>query len=156
VLGARWSEFDLAGATWTIPAGRMKIDQEHRVPLAPRAIEIMHRARALSADSDFVFPGRSARKALSNMVFIQALRRMGVKVTGHGFRSAFRDWAAEETHFVREVCEMALAHTVPSKAEAAYRRGDLFEKRRELMAAWAAFIELARSDITVTGVRVSA
>ncbi len=140
VLGARWDEVDLENAVWTIPAERMKARREHRVPLAPRAVEVLARAKELSCGSEFVFPSRSARKPLSNMVFLQALRRMEIAVTAHGFRSAFRDWAAEHTNFPREVCEAALAHTIKDKAEAAYRRGDLLEKRRELMVAWAAFL----------------
>jgi integrase len=110
------------------------------VPLAPRAVAILRRARELGGGSGYVFPGRTASKPLSNMVFLMALRRMGLAATAHGFRSSFRDWAAERTGVPREVCEMALAHAVESRVEAAYRRGDLFEKRRELMAAWAAFV----------------
>ena len=140
VLGARRSEFDLANGTWTIPAARTKTRREHRVPLSPRAVEIINGARQLSRDSEFVFPGRSVRRPLGNMTFLVALQRMKVDVTAHGFRSTFRDWAAECSHFPREVAEMALAHTVANKVEAAYRRGDLLEKRRELMAAWAAYI----------------
>jgi integrase len=140
VLGARWSEFDLAGGTWTITAARMKTRREHRVPLAPHAMAIITRARELSADDEYVFPGRSAHRPLSNMTFLVALQRMGFAATAHGFRSSFCDWAAECTNFPREVCEMALAHTVGNKTEAAYRRGDLLEKRRELMLAWARYI----------------
>lgn len=140
VLEARWSEVDLEAATWTIPAIRMKAGREHRVPLAPRCVDILRRARYLAAGSEFVFPGRSPDKPMSNMVFLMTLRRMGLSVTAHGFRSAFSDWAAERTNFSREVCEMALAHTIKNKAEAAYRRGDLLEKRRALMASWEAFV----------------
>jgi integrase len=136
VLGARRDEIDLGGAIWTIPSSRTKTKREHRVPLPPRAIDIVRRARELSAGSDFLFPGRSVRKPLSNMVFLKALGRMKVEVTAHGFRSAFRDWAAEQTSFPNEVAEMALAHTIKNKAEAAYRRGDLLEKRRALMETW--------------------
>jgi integrase len=136
VLGARRDEIDLGGAIWTMPAARTKTRREHRVPLPPRAVEIIKRARELSAGSDFLFPGRSVRKPLSNMVFLKALGRMKLDVTAHGFRSAFRDWAAERTSFPNEVAEMALAHTIKNKAEAAYRRGDLLEKRRALMETW--------------------
>jgi integrase len=139
VLEAPWSEIDERNMVWTIPADRMKAEREHRVPLPPRCIEILHLARRLSGDSLFIFPGRSAEKPLSNMAFLMVLRRMQSTVTAHGFRSSFRDWASEQTNFPREVCEMALAHGVENKVEAAYRRGDLFEKRRELMAAWADF-----------------
>jgi integrase len=140
VLGARWAEIDFDSAVWTIPADRMKAGREHRVPLAPRAVEIIKRAKELSTGGDIVFAGRSMNKPLSNMVLLMALRRMKLAVTAHGFRSAFRDWAAEQTNFSREVCEAALAHTIKNKAEAAYRRGDLLEKRRELMLAWARYI----------------
>jgi integrase len=140
VLGARWSEIDLADATWTIPATRTKTRREHRVPLAPRAIAIIKTAKQFSGDGEFVFPGRSVHRPLGNMTFLVALQRMGFAVTTHGFRSSFRDWAAEQTSFPREVCEMALAHTVANKVEAAYRRGDLLEKRRELMNVWADYI----------------
>jgi integrase len=136
VLGARRDEIDSGGAIWTIPAARTKTRREHRVPLPRRAIEIVRRARELSAGSDFLFPGRSVHKPLSNMVFLKALGRMKLDVTAHGFRSAFRDWAAERTSFPNEVAEMALAHTIRNKAEAAYRRGDLLEKRRALMDTW--------------------
>lgn len=139
VLQARWNEIDLDQALWTVPAERMKAGRIHRVPLSDRCLAILKRARELGADSSYVFPGRSADKPLSNMVFLMMLRRMKLDVTAHGFRSSFRDWAAEATHFPREVAEMALAHTIENKVEAAYRRGDLMEKRREMMTAWAEF-----------------
>jgi integrase len=140
VLGARWNEVNLDEATWTVPAERMKAGRQHRVPLVSRSLEILARARELGSNSAYLFPGRSGTKPLSNMVFLMALRRMSLNITAHGFRSSFRDWAAEQTSFPREVCEAALAHTVENRVEAAYRRGDLFEKRRELMNSWAAFI----------------
>lgn len=139
-LQARWSEFDEKGAVWTIPADRMKAGREHRVPLPVRCLEILKIAREALPSSDFAFPGAVEGKPLSNMALLMMLRRMGVDVTVHGFRSSFRDWAAERTNFPREVCEMALAHTIKSKSEAAYRRGDLFQKRRKLAEAWAGFI----------------
>lgn len=138
VLLAKWDEVDLDQNIWIIPAERMKAGKEHRVPLAPQAVTLLRRAKEIST-SGFIFPGRRADVPMSNMVFLMMLRRMKFEFTAHGFRSAFRDWAAECTHFPREVCEMALAHTIKSKVEAAYRRGDLFEKRRELMKAWANF-----------------
>jgi len=141
VLGATWSEVDLAQRVWTVPADRMKAGRAHRVPLTSRSIEILKRARELSPERECVFPGRSGAKPLSNMVFLMALRRMKLPITAHGFRSSFRDWAAEQTNVPREVCEMALAHFVSNKVEAAYLRGDLFERRRELMRLWAEFIE---------------
>src|SRR5262245_53411184 len=139
VLGARWDEFDLDRAIWTIPAARMKGAREHRVPLSKRALKIakaMHEVRS----GDFVFAGQKPGKPLSVMALEMVLRRMKVEdVTVHGFRSTFRDWAAERTHFTNEVCEAALAHVIENKAEAAYRRGDLFDKRRKLMEAWATY-----------------
>jgi integrase len=137
VLGARWGECDLDRAIWTTPAPRMKAGREHRVPLSRHALKIvkaMHDGR----DGGFVFPGQSPGKQLSVMALEMVLRRMKIEnATVHGFRSAFRDWAAECTHFPNEVCEAALAHVIENKAEAAYRRGDLFDKRRKLMEVWA-------------------
>jgi integrase len=139
VLGARWVEFDLERAVWTIPAVRMKAGREHRVPLSRRALKIL-KAMHEAQDGDFVFPGQMAGKPLSVMALEMVLRRMRIEnVTVHGFRSAFRDWAAECTNFTNEVCEAALAHVIENKAEAAYRRGDLFDKRRKLMEAWAVY-----------------
>jgi integrase len=141
VIEARWNEIDLQQAAWTIPAGRMKAGREHRVPLAPRCVELLNQAKLLAAGNEFVFPGRSGEKSLSNMALLMTMRRLSPGYTVHGFRSAFRDWASERTTFTREICEAALAHIVKDKTEAAYRRGDLFEKRRELMTAWARFVE---------------
>jgi integrase len=139
VLGARWDEFDLDRAIWTIPAARMKAGREHRVPLSKRALKIV-KAMQEARDGDFVFPGQKAGKPLSVMALEMVLRRMKIEgVTVHGFRSAFRDWSAECTNFTNEVCEAALAHVIENKAEAAYRRGDLFDKRRKLMEAWAIY-----------------
>jgi integrase len=119
------------------------------VPLSPRTIEILERVKPLAKGNDaFVFPGRDAGKPLSNMGMGMLLRRMGrAGLTVHGFRSSFRDWAAETTPFPHEVCEMALAHTIANKAEAAYRRGDLFDKRRQLMDAWAAWCEPKAANV---------
>ncbi len=135
VIGAQWDEFDLKAGLWTVPASRMKAGREHRVPLAPRAVEII---RALhQSQSDYAFPGQREGNHLSNMAMLQLLKREGRSdLTVHGFRSTFRDWTAERTNYPREVCEMALAHTVGDAVEAAYRRGDLFEKRRRLMLEW--------------------
>ena len=140
VLGMKWAEVDEAGRTWAVPADRMKAKRVHRVPLSSRCMEILDRAKQLGGKSTFIFPGRSGDKPLSNMVFLMALRRMNLQATAHGFRSSFRDWAAEQTNFPREVCEMALAHVVENRVEAAYRRSDLFEKRRELMDSWANYV----------------
>ena len=142
-LNAKWQEFDLKKAVWTVPAIRMKAGHEHRIPLTARALEILHTLHKLRSEhNDHVFAGNAKAKPLSNMAMSMLLKRMERKdITVHGFRSTFRDWASEQTSFPHEVCEMALAHTIGNKAEAAYRRGDLFEKRRNLMDAWAAFCE---------------
>ena len=136
VIGATWSEIDTKAKTWTIPKERMKAQREHRVPLSERCMAILKHARKLSGDG-YIFPGVDHDTPLSNMAFLMALRRMGYEVTAHGFRSAFRDWAAERTTFPREVCEAALAHSNADKVEAAYLRSDLFEQRRALMGQWA-------------------
>jgi integrase len=139
VLGAQWDEFDLDRAVWTIPAVRMKAGREHRVPLSKGALKIINTMDAVR-NGDFVFCGQKPGKPLSTMALEMVLRRMEIAdVTVHGFRSAFRDWAAECTNFPNEVCEAALAHVVRNKAEAAYRRGDLLDKRRDLMEVWAAY-----------------
>jgi integrase len=147
VLEARWNEIDLEQGAWTIPASRMKAGREHRVPLEPRSLELLQQAKLLAAGSELVFPGRSYDKPMSNMVWLMTMRRLKSPYTVHGFRSAFRDWASERTNFPREICEAALAHIVKDKTEAAYRRGDLFEKRRELMATWAMFLEGASATL---------
>jgi integrase len=140
VLKARWTEVDFGKTVWTIPAERMKAGREHRVPLAPRAVALLRTAGDIGDGSSFIFPGRNLDAPMSNMVFLMVLRRMGARFTAHGFRSAFRDWASECTNFPREVCEMALAHSIKDRTEAAYRRGDLFVKRAELMKAWDRYI----------------
>lgn len=150
VILAEWSEIDLEEMTWTIPAERMKAGNKYRVPLSDRCIEILGQAKELSDGGLYVFPGRSDKKPLSTMVFLMIIRRMGRDVTAHGFRSTFRDWSAERTNFPREVCEMALAHSVSDKTEAAYLRGDLFDKRRQLMDTWAAHVGSATSADIVT------
>ena len=140
-LGATWAEVDLAAAVWTIPGARMKAGKEHRVPLSPRAVAILNTIQPLNTRdrSDApLFPSTNGGP-LSGMAMAMLLRRMVSAVTVHGFRSAFRDWAAESTAFAHEVCEMALAHVIGNKAEAAYRRGDLFDKRRRLMDDWAMY-----------------
>lgn len=138
-LNAKWSEIDLDAALWTIPAERMKAKRVHRVPLSPRAVEVVKASKLLSGDSAYLFPGRTLKAPLSNMTLLTILRRMKLAVTTHGFRSSFRDWAAETTSYPRELAEMALAHTIENKVEAAYRRGDLLEKRAELMSDWARY-----------------
>ena len=145
-VGARWEEFDLENAMWTVPVARMKAGREHRVPLSQRAltiIKIMHEVR----NGDFVFPSvRHPGKSSAVRTLWRMMRGMGIKdATVHGFRSAFRDWAAERTNFPNEVCEAALAHAVSNRVEAAYRRGDLFDKRRKLIDAWAAYCETPKT-----------
>jgi integrase len=139
VRGATWAEVDLAGALWTIPEGRMKAGKEHRVPLSPRAVEILKSLPRI-AGNPHLFPAPQGG-ALSDMTISAVMRRMEVDAVPHGFRSTFRDWCSERTSYPREVSEMALAHTIDSKVEAAYRRGDLFTKRVKMMNEWARFIE---------------
>jgi integrase len=136
VIGARWQEIDLSAEMWVVPADRMKAREVHRVPLSKAALAVLERMSAIRQD-EFIFPSAKNGKPLSNMALLVLLRRMGrADLTAHGFRSTFRDWAAERTNFPREVVEMALAHTITNKVEAAYRRGD-FDKRRRLIDAWA-------------------
>jgi integrase len=147
VIGARWSEIDLFDKTWTVPAARMKAHREHRVPLPSRALAILQEIQKLRTGDrpdTFVFPGTKAGKPLSNMAFLMLLRRMGRSdLTAHGFRATFKTWASERTSFQNEIAEAALAHVVGDKVEQAYRRGDLFEKRRRLMQQWAAYCTTA-------------
>lgn len=146
-MGAKWTEIDFKTKTWTIPAHRMKTAIEHRVPLTDRVIEILNLAKLLTVPagsndipSAWIFPSQRGNKPISNMAMLMFLRRLGrTDITVHGFRSTFRDWVAETTNFPREVAEAALAHVVENRVEAAYRRGDLFEKRRKLMEAWASY-----------------
>lgn len=144
VLNAEWSEIDDQATLWTVPGVRMKAKREHRVPLSDRCGRLLARAKLLSAGSRYLFPGRNDEKPMSNMVFSMAIRRMKMPITAHGFRSSFRDWASEATSFPNELAEMALAHTIKNRVEAAYRRGDLLEKRREIMESWAKFVAPAR------------
>jgi integrase len=140
-INARWSEIDTAGKIWTIPAERMKRDREHRVPLSARVLEIL---QALPREGDFVFIGARINRPLSDDALLKTLERVGRDdLTTHGFRSTFRDWCAEQTAYARDVAEMALAHAIKDQTEAAYRRGDLFEKRRRLMSDWAKYCSLA-------------
>jgi integrase len=156
VLGAPWSEINVADRLWTIPAERMKAEKEHRVPLSAPAIAILEDMAQLR-DGEFVFPGANRGSPLSNMAMLMLLRRMGRSdLTVHGFRSTFRDWAAEETHFPAEVVEMALAHRVSGKVEAAYRRGDLFQKRRQLMDDWSKFCATPPASGRVVPIRQAA
>jgi integrase len=139
VLNARWFEFDLQEAIWTVPAARMKAGRDHRVPLEGRALAIV-KELAEAKVGDNVFPGAKQGRPLSVMSMTMVMRRLKQEFTVHGFRSAFRDWASEETSFAREVAEQALAHIIENAVERAYRRSDLFEKRRELMGAWERYV----------------
>ena len=145
---ARWDEIDWQAKTWTIPGNdaatgrRMKMERDHIVPLSIRCLEILEQARPLSTDHELIFPDNDSGRVMSENRFLVARDGLGYgkeRCTPHGFRSSFRDWAAEETHFPSEVVEMALAHAIPNKTEAAYRRGQLLVKRFALMEAWAAF-----------------
>jgi len=143
VRGARWQEIDLTAKVWIIPADRMKAGKEHRVPLCDRALQILNSMKSNRNPDEFVFPGWKAGTGLSDGAMLALLRKMDVgRYTPHGFRSTFRDWAAEEAHqFSNETVELALAHTIRNKAEAAYRRGDQLERRRELMATWSDYTD---------------
>ena len=143
VRGATWSEIDLDKRDWTVPAERMKATKPHRVPLTDRCMAILDAARALKqSDSDLVFPGTKAGKALSDMTLSKLMKDLKIDAVPHGFRSSFRDWAGEQTAHPREVIELALAHGIKDKAEAAYARSDLYLKRRQLMEEWSNFLFL--------------
>jgi len=145
---ARWTEIDLEKATWTIPAERMKAGKTHVVPLSPPALRVFRRAAEIRmAGTDLVFPGLKRGKPMSDMTLLKILRDMKLEATVHGFRSAFRDWCAEETGVPGEVAEVALAHAIPNKVEAAYRRTDFFEKRRKLMVSWGAFCSATATSV---------
>ena len=137
VRGATWAEIDLNAGVWTIPGDRMKGGREHRVPLSSAALKLL-KALPTMDDADLVFPAPRGG-SLSDMTLTAVLRRMKVAAVPHGFHSTFRDWASERTNYPRDAAEMALAHSIGDKVEAAYRRGDLFEKRRRLMTDWANF-----------------
>ncbi len=141
VRGATWDEIDMNGRTWIIPAARMKAGREHRVPLSDAAVTLLRDMRQMprGKDKDWVFAAPRGGM-LSDMTLTAVMRRMKLTAVPHGFRSTFRDWAAERTAYPNEVAEMALAHAIDNKVEAAYRRGDLFEKRRQMMREWAAFL----------------
>jgi integrase len=159
IIGARWSEINLLDKTWTVPAGRMKAHREHRVPLSARALAVldkMQAARKGDSGEAFVFPGGKPGTPLSNMAFLMLLRRMGRSdLTAHGFRATFKTWASERTSYQNEIAEAALAHVIGDKVEQAYRRTDMFEKRRRLMQQWATFCTAAptRQDANITTLR---
>jgi integrase len=141
VRGATWAEIDRDAKVWTVPAARMKAGKEHRVPLSDAALALIDKVAAMPrlAGTEYVFQAPRGG-VLSDMTLTAVLRRMEVPAVPHGFRSTFRDWAGERTTYPNEVCEMALAHAIGSKVEAAYRRGDMFDRRRAMMADWASFI----------------
>jgi integrase len=159
VIGARWREIDLLDKTWTIPADRMKARREHRIPLSPRALAVLREMQTSRPSDDvnaYVFPGPRAAKPLSNMAFLMLLRRMGlVDLTVHGFRATFKTWASERTSIQNEIVEAALAHILGDKVQQAYRRGDMFEKRRRLMQQWATFCTSTpiRQESNITALR---
>lgn len=137
---ARWGEVDMEAGLWAIPAERMKMGRPHVVPLSPEAIDVFKRAAKFRVcNTDLIFPGQKLKKPMSDMTLLKILRDMKAAVTVHGFRSAFRDWVADQTSYPGEVAEAALAHAIPNKVEAAYRRTDFFEKRRLLMNEWGTF-----------------
>jgi integrase len=140
-LKATWSEIDLERRLWIIPGSRMKADKEHRVPLSSRAVEVVVELAEIRCN-DYVFPGMKLGRPFSENALLMLLRRMGYEqgyATGHGFRSTFKDWVSECTNLSMDASEIALSHKVANAVEAAYRRGDMFEKRREMMEAWSAF-----------------
>jgi integrase len=146
VLQAQWQEINLEAAVWTIPAERMKARREHRVPLSDATLRILEALPRIEGNP-YLFPGARHGRPLSNMALLQLMRGMGYGVNGsrgdyvpHGFRSSFRDWSGEVSNFPRDVAEMALAHVIENKVEAAYRRGDLFAKRRRMMQEWADYV----------------
>jgi integrase len=141
VLRASWDEIDIEKGVWTVPATRMKSGREHRVPLSERALEIV-RSMAEIRSCEYIFAGQTGKKPLAVTALSSLLSRMKIEgATVHGFRSTFRDWAGEVSSFPHDTCEAALAHAIGSKTERAYRRGDLFEKRRLMMSAWATFCD---------------
>ncbi|MCW2317640.1 integrase [Rhodoblastus acidophilus] len=144
VRGATWDEIDFENAVWTVPAERMKAGRPHRVPLSRAAVALLEKMRELKT-SDLIFPGHRGNK-MSDMTMSAAMKRICDDATPHGFRSTFRDWAGDETHFPREVAEAALAHVVGNKVEAAYRRSDALEKRRALMEQWAVYVTTSPAD----------
>ena len=150
VRGARWGEIDIETATWTVPAERAKTGRPHRVPLTARAVAILAEARTMADGTGLLFPSQTGR-VMSDMTISKLIKSLGIEAVPHGFRSSFRQWAAERTSTPREVAEHALAHVVGTEAERAYQRSDLFDRRRELMNAWARYLEA--STATVVAIR---
>jgi integrase len=145
---AKWPEVNIEEGVWTVPGDRTKSGRDHRIPLPARAIEILEQARHLSTGDGWIFPGSKSGKPLSDGTFLKAARRLtAVTLTTHGFRSSFRDWAAERTNFSREICEAALSHVIKDKTEAAYLRTQFLEQRRPLMETWARFVTTTKADV---------
>ena len=156
VIGASFDEIDLELGVWTVPPQRMKMKRPHRVPLSAAAIAILREQLSVRQDGQhYVFPGRLPHQPLSPMALAMAMRRLAGEYTVHGFRSAFRDWAGDQTSFPREVAEAALAHAVGDETERAYRRGDALDKRLALMEAWADFLEGTESNVIPISRRVT-
>ncbi len=152
VRGATWEEIDLDASTWTVPVDRMKSEKEHRVPLSDEAVRLLRDLPRFEGSS-FLFPSPRTGRPLSDAALGKVLKDMGLGVTAHGFRSSFRDWAAESTGFPNHVCEQALAHSIGDRVEAAYRRGDLFEKRRRLMESWSTYCTTPTTAAEVVPIR---
>ena len=146
VVGARWDEFDLENMSWIVPGERMKAGKPHRIPLSPEAAELL---KTVPRNGDYVFPG-VREKSMTTAAPLKVLKALRPGVTAHGFRSTFRDWAADMTSFPREVAEQALAHSLPDKTEAAYRRTDLFAKRALLMAEWARYCHSPSKNASIS------
>ena len=155
VRGARWNEIDMDAAVWTIPAGRMKAGREHRVPLTAAALDVLRDAREFAGKSGLVFPAPRGGM-LSDMTMSKLVKELGFDSTVHGFRSSFRQWAAERTNIPREVCEAALAHVNTDRVEAAYQRSDLFDRRRDLMESWATYLVAESADVVTLDSRRTA
>jgi integrase len=154
VVGAAWSEFDLSGEIWTIPAERTKANKEHTIPLSPQAVKLL---KKLDQVTDFVFPGAKLDKGMTTAAAMNLLKRIQPGITAHGFRSTFRDWAADQTSYAREVIEHAMAHRLKDKAEAAYFRSDQVAKRTNLMNDWAKFCDqVTAKSAGVTPIRKGA
>lgn len=153
VRGAHWEEVDLDKAEWIIPPERMKAKRAHRIPLVPRAVAILRNAKALDDGSGLIFTGARYGKPLSDMTLSKLVKELGFDTHIHGFRTSFKTWCQERTNFAREVSEMALAHTIKDKAEAAYARSDLFDKRRTLMERWAGFISQDSGGSKIVAIR---
>lgn len=151
VREARWEEIDMAAMIWEIPAERMKMKRPHRVPLSARAIELLNVSKALGDREELVFPGTKKGRPLSDMTLSKLVKALGFVADVHGFRTSFRTWAQERTNFPREVAEAALAHLSGDAVERAYARSDLFEKRRKMMDAWAAYLAEKQENVVRIG-----